>query len=592
MGNTRKSPSKLGQSPAVKSHHARVNSTSSNAFGGPSTPSKLGGGGGGGGSARKNESSTPAKEWNFTYLPPSHEERKKNGRVEGRNLITWSRPRMAEKLLLHIQYECSRYRVDIPWDSIAHRLHPGSTGSAIHQHLNRLRGHLIAEGHLVPPICQKPGSRVFVDPHVRGYIRANQENPDDQLTTRPVRFDEPLEDRKFNLPDAVENFGRGGGGGGNYGGGGGSGAGTPRRGSVNGNGTPLGRTPGGILAGVGPIGDNGIGSSGGSGGGRMRASRGSGRGVVKIKREPSPDPADLDSDEEYRPGAKKVPKSAARRSARAKKVNTRPTYAEEEDDDMEYYGVVPRQSVEQYQQGEADVADDEGEAEDYGADADEYFLRYDLDNDRRGSGVGAGNGKGNRIGSVPSYVPQFDDEGEDADFEGLDSPPKPAQVRQANNNGYPTRNEYRLPPITNLMRNTNANAEDDYSHGANEAMFSDPRSPLGLGSASEAVAMSKAPPPPLMRPDFYNFASALHSGGDGNYHSQPMQGSSSHGHGQDTQYSHAFSQQGRSQDPFLGQHNRASSKGDGNQMFDFQSEPDDDDGHELEQSPSKRAKHA
>ncbi|KAK3490902.1 uncharacterized protein B0T23DRAFT_172545 [Neurospora hispaniola] len=566
MGGTRKSPTKLGQSPAVKSHHARVNSASSAAFAGPSTPSRPAGGGG----AKKDEG-TPAKEWNFTYLPPSHEERKKNGRVEGRNLITWSRPRMAEKLLLHIQYECSRYRVDIPWDSIAHRLHPGSTGSAIHQHLNRLRSHLIAEGHLVPPICQKPGSRVFVDPHVRGYVRANQENPDDQLTTRAVRFDEPMEDRKFNLPDAVENFGRGGGGGG---GGGGSSAGTPRG---SGTGTPRGAR-GGILAGVGPIGDGSSGGSGGGGGGRMRASRGSARGVVKIKREPSPDPADLDSDEEYRPGTKKAPKSASRRSARAKKqVTARSTYADEDDDDMGGYG-APHQSVE-YQQGEADVADDEGEAEDYGAEADEYYLRYDSENDGQGAGAGGGAGNGNRNGngSVPSYVPQFEDEGEDADFEGLDSPPKPAPARTTNHNGY-TSNEYRLPPITNLMRDADA-AGDDY----NEPVYSDPRSPLGLSGASDVLGKA-----PLMRPDFYNFASALHSG-NGNYHSQSTQDSSSHGgHGQESQYSHALSQQGQFQDPFLGQ-NRASSKG--GHMFDFQSEPDDDD-DEREQSPSKRAKHA
>ncbi|KAJ4395058.1 hypothetical protein N0V85_006693 [Neurospora sp. IMI 360204] len=548
MGGTRKSPTKLGQSPAVKSHHARVNSASSAAFAGPSTPSRPAGGGG----AKKNES-TPAKEWNFTYLPPSHEERKKNGRVEGRNLITWSRPRMAEKLLLHIQYECSRYRVDIPWDSIAHRLHPGSTGSAIHQHLNRLRSHLIAEGHLVPPICQKPGSRVFVDPHIRGYVRANQHNPDDQLTTRAVRFDEPMEDRKFNLPDAVENFGRGGGGGNN-----GPSYSTPRG---SGAGTPRG---GGIFASVGPIGDGSSGGSGG-GGGRMRASRGSTRGVVKIKREPSPDPADLDSDEEYRPGAKKVPKSASRRSARARKQMTaRSTYAEEDDDDMEGYG-APHQSVE-YQQGEA---------EDYGAEADEYYLRYDSENDGQASGAGGGAGNGN--GNVRSYVPQFEDEGEDADFEGLDSPPKPTPARKAHNSH--ARNEYRLPPITNLMRDADAFEGDDNG----EPVYSDPRSPLGLSGASDVLGKA-----PLMRPDFYNFASALHSGG-GNYHSQPTQDSNSHGgHGQDSQYSHALSQQGRSQDPFLGQ-NRASSKG--GHMFDFQSEPDDDDG-EREQSPSKRAKHA
>lgn len=83
----------MGQSPAVKAHHARISSTPSNPFAGPSTPSKGfgGGGGGGGSSSAKKSEGTPAKEWNFTYLPPSYEERKRNGRVEGRNLITWSR---------------------------------------------------------------------------------------------------------------------------------------------------------------------------------------------------------------------------------------------------------------------------------------------------------------------------------------------------------------------------------------------------------------------------------------------------------------------------------------------------------------------
>ncbi|KAK3397131.1 hypothetical protein B0T20DRAFT_356343 [Sordaria brevicollis] len=589
MAGTRKSPSKMGQSPAVRAHHARISSTSSNPFAGPSTPAKVGGGGGGGGSSAKKSEGTPAKEWNFTYLPPSHEERKRNGRVEGRNLITWSRPRMAEKLLLHIQYECSRYRVDIPWDSIAHRLHPGSTGSAIHQHLNRLRSHLIAEGHLVPPICQKPGSRVHVDPHIRGYVRAHQDNPDDQLTTRAVRFDEPLEDRKFNLPDAVENFGRGGGGGG----GGGSISGTPR-GNGNFSGTPRSAgPPGGILAGVGPIGDNGSGgSSGGRGAGRMRATRGNGRGVVKIKREPSPDPADLDSDEEYRPGAKKVPKSVARRSARARKqVNARATYAEDEEEE-EFGYAVPHQSVE-YQEGQEDVADDEAEAEDYGAEADEYYLRYDSDNDGRagGAGNGNGNGTGHGRGSVHSYVPQFDDEGEDADFES----PQRAPARQANNNGYPTRNEYRLPPIANIMREADAfDGGDDHDNGhSDQPFFSDPRSPLGLsGQASDARVGGKGPP---MRPDFYNFAASLHSGGGPSYHDEYSQGSSNNhgGHGgQDSQYSHAMSQQGQSQDPFLGQHSRASSNA-GNRRFDFQSEADDDGVvDDREQSPSKRARRA
>jgi len=111
---------------------------------------------------------------------------------------------MAEKLLMHIQYECSRYKIDLPWDSIAHRLHPGSSGGAILQHMNRLRGTLVAEGHLVPPICQKPGSRVVVDPKIRGYVRKFTEGPD-TVTTRPVLFTEPMDDRKFNLPDAYDN---------------------------------------------------------------------------------------------------------------------------------------------------------------------------------------------------------------------------------------------------------------------------------------------------------------------------------------------------------------------------------------------------
>ncbi len=112
---------------------------------------------------------------------------------------------MSEKLLLHLMYECSRHQVEIPWDAIAHRFHPGSSGSAIIQHLNRMRGTLIAEGHLVPPVPQKPGVRIHVDPNIRGYIRKYPENADEQFTTRAVRFDEKIEDRKFNLPDAYDN---------------------------------------------------------------------------------------------------------------------------------------------------------------------------------------------------------------------------------------------------------------------------------------------------------------------------------------------------------------------------------------------------
>jgi hypothetical protein len=110
---------------------------------------------------------------------------------------------MAEKLLLHIQYECNRFKIDLPWENIAHRLHPGTSGGAIVQHLARMRGTLVAEGHLVPPIMQKPGSRVQVDPNVRGYARRFMTGAD-TVTTRPVTFQEEFDDAKFNLPDAVD----------------------------------------------------------------------------------------------------------------------------------------------------------------------------------------------------------------------------------------------------------------------------------------------------------------------------------------------------------------------------------------------------
>lgn len=112
---------------------------------------------------------------------------------------------MAEKLILHIQYECARHKIDIPWDNIAHRLNPGTTGGAILQRLNRLRTTLVGEGHLVPPIAQKPGSRVVVDSKIRGFVRKYPEGHEDIFSTRPVMYTEPLEDRQFNLPDAVNH---------------------------------------------------------------------------------------------------------------------------------------------------------------------------------------------------------------------------------------------------------------------------------------------------------------------------------------------------------------------------------------------------
>ncbi|KAK3387018.1 hypothetical protein B0H63DRAFT_447914 [Podospora didyma] len=141
----------------------------------------------------------------YSHIPLTEEELKRNGRVEGRNLITWTRPRMMEKLVLSIIYESARHGCELPWDAIAHRLHPGASGSAVQQQMQRTRKKLIAEGHVVPPPVQKPGSSVIVDQTIRGYVRAHP-NTNDLETIRPVYFDEDIEDRKFNLPDAYENF--------------------------------------------------------------------------------------------------------------------------------------------------------------------------------------------------------------------------------------------------------------------------------------------------------------------------------------------------------------------------------------------------
>lgn len=117
-------------------------------------------------------------------------------------LTSWKGPRMAEKLILHLHYECVRHKVNIPWDAIAHRLRPGSSGAAVLQHVNRLRKELLAEGHMVPPPAQKASSLTPFDPSIRGYVR--DPSGDTKHATRAVRFDEKLDDAKINLPDALD----------------------------------------------------------------------------------------------------------------------------------------------------------------------------------------------------------------------------------------------------------------------------------------------------------------------------------------------------------------------------------------------------
>ncbi|KAF7916628.1 uncharacterized protein EAE98_010637 [Botrytis deweyae] len=117
-----------------------------------------------------------------------------NGRVEGRKLVPWHRPRMADKLLQWINYECRRQGITLPWDDIAHRIHPGSSGAATVQYINKLREVLIPEGHLVPPPFAKKNT---VDSNVRGYIR--DMNSEDPKATREVTWDEEIEDLKESL---------------------------------------------------------------------------------------------------------------------------------------------------------------------------------------------------------------------------------------------------------------------------------------------------------------------------------------------------------------------------------------------------------
>jgi len=85
---------------------------------------------------------------------------------------------MSEKLLLHIQYECQKEGIELPWARIAHRLHPGSSPGAITQHLKKLRVNLLAEGHLVPPTIAKlkPGKRAMIfESAVKSAVRMRTE---------------------------------------------------------------------------------------------------------------------------------------------------------------------------------------------------------------------------------------------------------------------------------------------------------------------------------------------------------------------------------------------------------------------------------
>lgn len=113
---------------------------------------------------------------------------------------------MIDKLVLHIQYECHKQGVQIPWDSIVHRLNPGSSGPSATQMLNKLREVLVTEGHMIPPMLGKATSRV--DPTLRGYIR-DMDSPFPHKT-KAVRWTDDVTDRKESLvvPGLVRGSGK------------------------------------------------------------------------------------------------------------------------------------------------------------------------------------------------------------------------------------------------------------------------------------------------------------------------------------------------------------------------------------------------
>ncbi|KAK8086429.1 hypothetical protein PG994_001403 [Apiospora phragmitis] len=116
----------------------------------------------------------------------------------GRKLISWSRERMYEKLLLNMYYECSKSGLDIPWEKIAHRLEPGTSKDAMLQTLERLRQTVLAEGHMVPP---ELGTK---DHWTRGFTRVYPDSFQDEdiLYSRPVGWLEEMDHPKERNPTA------------------------------------------------------------------------------------------------------------------------------------------------------------------------------------------------------------------------------------------------------------------------------------------------------------------------------------------------------------------------------------------------------
>ncbi|ROW06427.1 hypothetical protein VMCG_04420 [Cytospora schulzeri] len=118
------------------------------------------------------------------------------------HLSAWNHPRMAQRLLLDIQYECARNNLDIRWDRIAHRMSPGSSSGDLHHYLRRMRQQLIAEGHVIPPQVGLGGCRAANNGlDARGFVR-NVEDRADLTTTGPVGWND-FHHCRHSLADAI-----------------------------------------------------------------------------------------------------------------------------------------------------------------------------------------------------------------------------------------------------------------------------------------------------------------------------------------------------------------------------------------------------
>ncbi|KAK2624210.1 hypothetical protein QTJ16_006160 [Diplocarpon rosae] len=140
------------------------------------------------------------------------------GRVITRGLVLWHRkisaspsssriakakivctgPRMIEKLLLCLQYECHKAQINLPWDKAVHRLNVGSSGTSALQHLSKTRDQLTMEGHMTPPAL---GRNTADNPAtLRGFTRDME--AECANANRAVRWSEEVIHPKKNLDDS------------------------------------------------------------------------------------------------------------------------------------------------------------------------------------------------------------------------------------------------------------------------------------------------------------------------------------------------------------------------------------------------------